>query len=274
MTLLTRRQLSGQLRDLGLTEGDVVMAHAALRSVGPVLGGPDSLIGAILDAVGPGGTLLVYTDWNGDYFELLDAQGRVPAAWRDDVAPFDALSSRAIRDNGALAEFVRTRPGALRSGSPGASCAAIGARAAWLTADHALDYGYGERSPFARLAEAEGKVLMLGAPLDTMTLLHHAEHLAEVSGKRVIRYEVPFAIGGGTFWRLGEEFDTSQPVVDGLADDYFATIVSEFLAGGQGASGLVGHAASVLVPAVEIVAFAKAWIEQWHAGARAAAMTR
>jgi aminoglycoside 3-N-acetyltransferase len=263
MAFVTRRQLARELRGLGLRDGDVVMVHAGLRSVGPVLGGPDSLIGAILDSVGPVGTMLVYTDWNGDYHDLLDAEGRMPVAWRDDVAPFDAASSRAVRDNGALAELVRTWPGALRSGNPGASCAAVGAKAAWLTAGHSLDYGYGEKSPFAKLVEAEGKVLMIGAPLDTMTLLHHAEHKANARGKRVVRYEVPFAVAGRTEWRMCEEFDTSRPVLDGLPEDYFATIVGEFLATGQGRRGRVGQAESVLVPAGEIVAFATAWIERW-----------
>lgn len=263
MRFVTRRRLGAELTRLGLRDGDIVMAHASLRSVGPMLGGPDSLIGAILDAVGPAGTLLVYTDWNGDYHELFDAEGRVPVEWRNDVAPFDAASSRAIPDNGALAELVRTWPGALRSGNPGASCAAVGAQAAWLTADHALDYGYGEHSPFARLVEARGKVLMIGAPFDTMTLLHHAEHKAEVTGKRLIRYEVPFAVDGRTEWRMCEEFDTSRPVLDGLAEDYFATVVSEFLATDQGMRGLVGKAESVLAPAAEIVTFAVEWIARW-----------
>ncbi len=83
---------------------------------------------------------------------------------------------------GILAEFIRTTPGARRSGNPGASVAAIGAQAEWLTADHPLDYGYGPGSPLAKLVEAGGKVLMAGAPPDTMTLLHHAEHLARIPG--------------------------------------------------------------------------------------------
>jgi aminoglycoside 3-N-acetyltransferase len=45
---------------------------------------------------------------------------------------------------------------------------------------------------------ARGKVLMVGAPPDTMTLLHHAEHLARIPGKRIRRYEVPFATTAGT----------------------------------------------------------------------------
>jgi aminoglycoside 3-N-acetyltransferase len=138
----------------------------------------------------------------------------------------------------------------------------LGARAEWFTADHPLDYGYGPGSPLAKLVEVGGKVVMIGAPLDTMTLLHHAEHLADLPGKRVIRYEVPFATADGVEWRMVEEFDTSDPVVDAFADDYFATIVEDFLACGQGVRGRVGAAESVLVDAQAMCAFAVAWMEQ------------
>jgi aminoglycoside 3-N-acetyltransferase len=131
-----------------------------------------------------------------------------------------------------------------------------------LTADHPLDYGYGEGSPLAKLIEARGKVLMVGAPLDTMTLLHHAEHLARIPGKRTIRYELPLLVDGALEWRMTEEFDTSAPVVDGLADDYFATIVREFLTTGAGAEGPIGAALGVLVDAAAITAFAVAWLER------------
>lgn len=257
----TRRSLAGDLAALGLAPGDMVMAHAALRRVGPVLGGPDAVIGAIRDAIGPEGTLLVYTDWDGDFDHLRDGDGNVPEGVRPDIAPFDPLASRAIRDNGTLAEFVRTTPGARRSANPGASCAAIGARADWLTADHALQYGYGEDSPFARLVEADGFVLMLGAPLDTMTLLHHAEHLADIPGKRVLRKLDPLLEDGVVIWRWIEEFDTGDPIVEGLAEDYFADIVEQFLATGRGRRGRVGAAPCVLVRARQIVRFAVDWLE-------------
>jgi len=259
---VTRAQLRADLERLGLRAGDTVMAHAALSRVGRMLNGPDIVIGAMLDAVGLDGTVLAYTDWDARYDELLDADGRVPDAWRPHVPPFDPAASRAARDNGALPEFLRTWPGARRSGNPGASVAALGAQAEWITAEHPLDYGYGEGSPLARLVELGGRVLLIGAPLDTMTLLHHAEHLARLPGKRVIRYEVPFArSGGGVEWRTCEEFDTADPVVDGLAEDHFATIVQEFLATGQGAHGPVGSAPGVLVDAAAVTDFAVGWLE-------------
>lgn len=185
------------------------MIHAGLRAVGPTLGGPDVLVRAVLDVLGDEGTLLVYTDWDDGADGFRGELGHVPAKWREDVPPFDPASSRAIRSTGAIAELVRTFPGARRSGNPGASVAAVGGRSEWFVENHALDYGYGEQSPFGRLVEARGKVLRVGAPLDTMTVLHHAEHKANIRGKHVLRYEVLLLVESRTVWRTLEEFDTS-----------------------------------------------------------------
>ncbi|MCX6463126.1 MAG: AAC(3) family N-acetyltransferase, partial [Pseudonocardiales bacterium] len=107
----TRADLHADLERLGLRPGDDVLAHAAVSRVGRLLGGPDTLIDALLDAVSPGGTVLGYTDWEAAYVDLLDGDGRVPERWRPHVPPFDAAASRAARDNGVLPEFLRTRPG-------------------------------------------------------------------------------------------------------------------------------------------------------------------
>lgn len=263
--LLTRSGLRADLARLGLRAGDTLMVHAALRRVGRVLGGPDAVIGALLDATHPDGTVLAYTDWGAYDDVVLDADGRVHQEWRDHLPPFDPSRSRAARGNGALPELLRTWPEAHRSANPGASVTAVGARAAWLCADHPLDYGYGRGSPLAKLVAVDGSVLMLGAPLDTMTLLHHAEHLARLPDKRVVRYEISSAVEREVRWRLVEEFDTAQPVVAGLDDDYFATIVNDFLATGQGRRGTVGAAPSVLVNAKAITEFAVQWLETWCA---------
>ena len=229
------------------------MVHAALRSLGPIIGGADAVIAALRDAIGPEGTLLAYADWQGQ--EEIDA-----GAPREDILPFDPSTSRASRDNGAFPELLRTTPGAMRSGNPGASVVALGVRAAWFTTDHPLDYGYGPGSPFAKLVEAQGKVLMLGAPLDTMTLLHHAEHLANIP-HRIIRYETPLQLSGQVEWRQLEEFDTSDPPGN-LAEDYMATLVRDYLATGGGRQGKIAAAICTLVDAAGIVPFAVSWLER------------
>lgn len=229
------------------------MVHAALRRLGPLIGGPDTVISALLDAVGPQGTLLAYADWQGQE----DIDTGFP---REHIPPFDPLASRAHRGNGAFPELLRTTPGALRSGNPGASVVALGAKGGWFTSNHPLDYGYGPHSPLAKLVADGGKVLMLGAPFDTITLLHHAEHLAEIA-HRITRYEAPLLVEGKPMWRIFEEYDTSR-APEGLAEDYFAEIVQAFLAGGRGHRGYVASASSIVVPADEIVPFAVEWIER------------
>lgn len=250
------------LRRLGLREGDIVMVHAAMRSVGRLVNGPDALIQALRAVVGADGTIVAYADWESRYEELLDADGRMPAAWRQRVPGFDPATARAIRDNGIFPEFLRTTPGALRSGNPGASIVALGARAAEITADHPLDYGYGPGTPLARLVALGARVLLVGAPLDTMTLLHHAEHLARLPGKRIKRCEVPFATPSGTVWRMVEEFDTAHPVVAGLAEDCFGQIVADYVDSGRAVHGFVGDASTLMVDAADINEFAIAWLEK------------
>lgn len=238
------------------------MVHAGLRSIGPMIGGPDTLIAALRQVIGDAGTVMAYTDWQGAPEWACDEEGHILPQWRDHVLPFDPARSRAIRDNGAFPEFLRTTPGALRSVSPGPSMAALGARAQWLIEPHPLDYGYGPGTPLARLVKAGGKVLMIGAPWETMTLLHHAEHLADIPGKRVVRWDVPFADSDrGTMWRIVEEFDTGNPVVGGLEDDYFEEVVRDFVAEGSVWQGPIGAAQGLVVDAPEICRFAVNWLE-------------
>jgi len=106
-------------------------------------------------------------------------------------------------------------------------------------------------------------VHMVGAPWDTMTLVHHADHLANVPNKRLVRHEVPFATPRGVEWRFMEEFDTGDPIVDGLPENYIEQIVQAFVAEGNGREGMIGQASSLLVEAKPMCAFAIGWLEQW-----------
>lgn len=267
-------EIERDLTALGLAPGDLVMVHASMRAVGPVLGGPDTVVEALLRTVGPDGTVAMYMDWEdaAQGWTRDDRYRQPPAAWLGEWPPYDPATARASRDHGILAEFFRTRPGVERSGNPGASMAAVGARAAWLCADHPLDYGYGPGSPFAKVVEAGGKVLLLGSPLENVTLLHHAEHVARLEGKRVIRFRERLLRDGRPVWVDVEEFDTSNPVVAGAPDDYFGTLVREYVDAGRARSGPVGGAESHLFDAADLHRFAVAWMEaRWGPGGRESA---
>jgi len=263
MNWITRSRLADDLARLGISDGDVVMVHAGMRSVGPLLGGPDLLIVALLDAIGESGTVMAYTDWESGVRHLTrdDSPESVPQEVLDELPPFDPASSRARRKYGVLPEFLRTWPGAVRSSNPDASVCAVGARAAWLCADHPMQYGYGPGSPFAKLVEAQGRVLLAGAPLNSLTLLHHSEHMAKLPSKRVIHYREPVLVDGRKVWIDIEEFDTSNPVVPTAWEDYFTDIAKEFLASGAGRTSKIGNGDSYLFDAAELHQFAVDWME-------------
>ncbi|MFL5359202.1 aminoglycoside 3-N-acetyltransferase [Archangium sp.] len=261
MTPATRTRLREDLRRLGLCAGDLVMVHAGLRSLGPVLGGVNTVVQALLDAVGDTGTLLAYMDWEMG----VDEEDFENESLREEIPTFDKRIARASRDHGILAETIRTWPGGVRSDHPDAGMAAIGARAEWLCADHPLQYGYGPGSPLHKLAEGGGKVLMLGAPLEKLTLLHYVEHLANIPGKRIKRYERPLWVEGERRWVSIEEFDTSEPVTDELlasGEEYFTLIAERCLAEGGGRTGRVARAPSHLFDARRLVKCGVAWLEE------------
>lgn len=170
---------------------------------------------------------------------------------------FDPQTSRAVREHGILAECLRTWPGAQRSENPEASMVAVGAQARWLTQDHPLNYGYGLDSPLDKLIGLTGQVLLLGAPLDTITLLHYAENRATLRRKKVVRYQCPVQQGGEKAWVDVEDYDTGEQ----HANYTFEGIARDYLASDKGRAGQVGHAQSYLFDAADLSAFAVKWLE-------------
>jgi len=250
-----RSSLQADLARLGVTPGSVLMVHAGLRSIGPVTGGVNVVVQALLDALGPGGTLVAYLDFE-PFFEEED---------EIEVPVFDKRIAHAARDHGILHETIRTWPGALRSDHPDAGVAAIGPLAGWITADHPFQYGYGPGTPFEKVIEANGSVLMLGAPLDTITLLHYAEHRAAIPNKRIHRYRRLMPTSEGPKWIEFEEFDTGDPVNDDLPGNVFEQIANAFLVTGQASAGPVGAAEAFLFPAPQLVRFGVEWLERYFA---------
>ena len=58
---MTTAQLTDQFRDAGIERGDSILVHSSLSSLGWVDGGAEAVVQALLDAVGPGGTVLFPT---------------------------------------------------------------------------------------------------------------------------------------------------------------------------------------------------------------------
>ena len=268
----SRATLEIDLRQLGVAAGDLVMVHASLKAVGPVDGGPATIVDALRDVVGESGTLLAYVSWDrSPYDETRDKRQLTPAqrkAW----PAFVPDCAGVYPGFGRLNEFVVAYPGSERSAHPDASMAAIGRDAAWLVADHRFGDPYGPGSPLGKFLECSGKVLLLGAPLDAVTILHFAESVADIPNKRRVAYELPVIDAQGQkAWIRTVEFD-SNGILDCYAQDgkpdAVEAIASEYVELGRHRCGRVGRAQCHLFDALDLVEFGKRWLEARHGPSR------
>lgn len=261
--MITPGHLLADFQSLGILSGDTVMLHSSYKSIigkdDFVLGGPNSVIQALLDVLTPSGTLMMYVGWQEFPYDLSDLPEDIQQQYYAEHPPFELASARAKREHGILAEVLRTWPGARRSQHPEASMSAVGGGAEWMTKDHPMRYGYGPGSPLAKLCEAGGKVLLLGAPVNATTLLHHAEHLADLPDKRIFRYRCPVVQDGRTVWLDMEDYETGDKVI--VANYTFSEIMGHYLRTGVVKSGMVAHAQSYLFDAPSLIKFTVEWLE-------------
>jgi len=262
----SKASIIADLHRLGVEPGDLLMLHASLKAIGPVEGGAAGLIAALLEVVGPTGTLMGYASWDRSPYEATLNGARMSDDERRAWPAFDPETARTYRGFGLLNQFLADTPGARRSAHPDASMVAVGARAQELTEDHLLGHALGRGSPLERLVHLGGKVLLLGAPLDAVTLLHYAEAIAEIPGKRRVTYEMPLrGTDGRTVWVKTEEFD-SNGILDRFAvegePDAVETIARAYVASGRHRQGLVAGAQCQLFDAQDMTAFGVNYLEQ------------
>lgn len=270
----SRDSLARDARALGLRPGDLIMLHASVRAVGPVAGGADEIHLALKDAVSDTGSLFMYASCP----TYVDEVGRgdhtpeVEAELRAKLPAFDPRTARCARDNGALVEFLRTWPGTVANEHV-VRFICRGPHAEALFTPQAWTYAYGHDTPLARFAAHGGRILLLGSDHDQVTFLHHAEHLVDVPGKRVVRYEVPWNVNGERVWRHCEEFDTSDPAHPAWHETFFRDITDAYLRRTGNTGGRIGDAESYVFDAQPFLAFAlEAMAALVHDPARARAL--
>ena len=156
--VLTRGRIADALRQLGVRPGDVLMLHSSLRSLGHVVDGAATVVDALLDVLGPTGTLV------GPSFNYPTAQ-----------APgfvFHPLNTPS--DMGAIADEIRRRAGNLRSRHLTHSISAIGPQAEAIVTAGGLT-AWDADSPLGTVFKLGGRFLLLGVTYDSFTAAHVLE---------------------------------------------------------------------------------------------------
>ncbi|WP_416971206.1 aminoglycoside N(3)-acetyltransferase [Streptomyces sp. 4F14] len=246
--------MSAEFARLGVRPGATLLVHASLRRVGVA---PGTVLGALLDAVGPRGTVVVptFTAHNSDTspayrWDTLDMTREQIARHRATMPAFDP-GRTASQDMGRLAEAVRRSARAVRSAHPQTSFAALGARARELMAGHDEECHLGERSPLARLEEARAQVLLLGVGFDVCSAFHLGEY--RVPGMPWRTYGCVVRRGGVRTW---------VSYRDAAHDDRdFGELGAAFEADtGVVRRGTVGNGEAALFPLDRAVAYARTWL--------------
>ena len=160
-----QEELVRQFRDLGIKTGDCLLVHSSLSKIGYVNGGAETVIEALTAAIGPEGTLLMPS---------FPAPGRNLDYLRNHPV-FDVRHTPSAM--GVITETFRCMQGVIRSIHPTDPVCAKGPMAEQLTEGHfGQPTPYNAQSPFRKLVDAGGKILMLGTTLNGAgTSLHTLE---------------------------------------------------------------------------------------------------
>lgn len=162
MNLLNR--IKEELKSVGIVDGDAVIVHSALGSLGKFPDKDRIVTDALLETVGSRGTLLM------------------PSLSYENVTrenPFFSIN-KTPSCVGWLTEYFRNLQYSQRSIHPTHSVSATGSNTDFLTGRHQLDNTpCGNNSPFSLLRELKGKILFLGCSLKANTSMHGIEELSE-----------------------------------------------------------------------------------------------
>ena len=164
---------------LGVAPGDVLMVHSAFDGFVGFDGGPLDVIRTLQGVVGPDGALMMPT---------MPFRGTAVEYARTDPV-FDARHT--VSRMGLITEIFRRSPGVVRSIHPTHSVAVWGSRADAIIGGHERsETPCGRQTPYAKLLELDGKILLAGVSAHTMTFCYFvAEELEPRQPIRVLTGE-------------------------------------------------------------------------------------
>ena len=156
-------KLVSDLRNMGICAGDILLVHSGFRTINAE--NPLQVVEVLQSAVGSEGTLIMPSFPGGSEFMLAQAGTVVDIRNRPS-------------DCGVITETFRKLPGVKRSLSPGHCMAAWGKRATEILAGHEkCRVSAGKGSPFEKIINAHGKILLIGTDHNHDTTLHYVENV-------------------------------------------------------------------------------------------------
>ncbi len=163
---LDKNALITAFRELGIKGGDKVFVHASMNRMGYVEGGAETVITALMEAVGRRGSI---------FMPAFPMTGSMESYLKSGSL-FDVRTTPS--QMGVISETFRRRDGVLRSLHPTSSVAGWGKDAECFLCDHEKSLTpFGPDTPFGRAAQCvDTYILMLETHVHS--LLHHLQERA------------------------------------------------------------------------------------------------
>jgi len=239
---LTYEDMFQRLTQAGLKHGDNVTFHVSLSSIGWMIGGAEALLDALLDRLGPAGTVMM---------------PRFPPYGSLD-GPFDCHHPPPS-GTGTVPDALGQRQGAVISIHPTHSVVALGPEAEFLTARHYTVSPVGIGSPFDRMAEIGGLVLLLGVNHLANTTIHTGEAYAGVAYWGRPRPDRPDGL-----WVLDEKRNRRWVQLREIPGDAkgFNRIEPFLVERGLIAFGRIGRARTRLIPSQPLIEAVTDYLEE------------
>jgi aminoglycoside 3-N-acetyltransferase len=172
---LSHHDLADGFRSVGVRPAQTVLIHSALRTFGRVDGGAETVVDALLDVLGPRGTLVAPT------FTFVHEIEKEPPL-------IDPGADRS--EMGAITEAVRRRPDARRTAAYRHSFAAVGHRADVIASVDPILAPFDLRSAFGLMLALDTQVLLLGVTYANSTSHHFAEWMSDVPYRHTVARRV------------------------------------------------------------------------------------
>ena len=186
------------LERLGVRKGDTLLVHSSLSACGRIVGGAQTIIEAIIEAVGPDGNFFVPTFQRSECY-----LNGINKRW--DHRPSDSRdrASEAVRWVGTLPlEFMRLYPDAPRGVHLSHSWAGWGKRAAEVLSRQAEDEPpFSDNSCPLVVKDLGGKILLFGSPVGHTSFVHCFETHYNLPGLGPSYYDVRLPDGAIT-WKF------------------------------------------------------------------------
>lgn len=180
--VITKEDIINSLKRLGVTSNMILEVHAKLSSFEYVLGGARTVVDALLELVGDGGTIVMPLHFKDNAEPSNMTRPSISAdLWetvRQEMPANNPVLSDLSEGNEIVDEF-RKRDDVVFSTHPNFAYVAWGKYAKLLCNRQSTHFPLADESPIARLYELKGNVLLMGCGFEECTCMHLAEYHSE-----------------------------------------------------------------------------------------------